>query len=64
MKKHAEELFMSIQILTQAEKGWVWNSSNLGRFMKLLSPDNIVLYPMDNNTKNTNAIDPSSGVYL
>jgi hypothetical protein len=64
MKKHAEELFMSIKILTQAEKAWVWNSSNLGRFMKMLSPDNLILYPMDNKTANNNSIDPSSGVFL
>ena len=64
MKKHAEELFTSIEILTQSEKAWVWNSSNLGRFMKLLSPDNVVLYPSKNNKKNTNIIDPSSGVHL
>jgi hypothetical protein len=64
MKKHAEELFMSIQILIQSEKAWVWNSSNLGRFMKLLSPDNLVLYPSENKTVNTNTIDPSSGVHL
>lgn len=64
MKKHAEELFMSIQILTQAEKAWVWNSSNLGRFMKLLSPDNIALYPDDNKRLNTNVFDPASGVHL
>jgi len=51
MKKHAEELFMSIQICFKAEKAWVDNRSNLGRFIKMGSPNTVVLYPADNGNK-------------
>lgn len=52
MKEHAEELFTSLAIVIRAEKAWVDNRSNLGRFMKLASPDTVILYPVEEYTKN------------
>jgi len=60
MRKHAEELFTSMYILMKAEKAWVWNHSNLGRFMKMGSPDNIVLYPINNELSGSSTVNPGN----
>jgi len=44
MKKHANELFASMQVFMGATKGWAENRSNLGRFLKLAAPSTTVLY--------------------
>lgn len=49
MKKNANELFTSMQVFLGAEKGWVENRSNLGRFLKLASPSTMILYPGDSS---------------
>lgn len=59
MRKHAEELFMSMQIVMKAEKAWVWNHSNLGRFMKMGSPENIILYPDNKTLTEDSIVDPA-----
>jgi hypothetical protein len=46
-KKNADELFTSIELFHNGEKGWVDNRSNLGRFLKLRDPEKIRLYPHD-----------------
>jgi hypothetical protein len=44
MKKHANELFSSMQVFMGATKGWAENRSNLGRFLKIAAPSTTVLY--------------------
>ena len=44
MKKHATELFSSMQVFMGATKGWAENRSNLGRFLKLAAPTTTILY--------------------
>jgi len=47
MKKHAKELFTSMEVFRGADKSWADNRSNLGRFMKLAAPTTTILYPAD-----------------
>jgi hypothetical protein len=54
MKEHARELFTSLQVVLGSTKAWVDNRSNLGRFMKLASPDTMILYPLEPNHANIN----------
>jgi hypothetical protein len=54
MKEHTSELFTSIQTFVGCTRGWVDNRSNLGRFMKLASPDTMILYPSEPNHVNIN----------
>ena len=61
VNEHGKELFTSIQVLLDSTKGWVDNRSNMGRFIKLASPDTMILYPQEPNsdiTANTLVIDP------
>jgi len=61
VNEHGKELFTSIQVLLGSTKGWVDNRSNMGRFIKLASPDTMILYPPELNgdiTANTLIIDP------
>jgi hypothetical protein len=51
-KKHAEELLSSMEVFNRGEKGWTDNRSNLGRLLKMRGLDKIVLYPMDEASKN------------
>jgi hypothetical protein len=60
-KKHADELFTSMEVFHGGEKGWADNRSNLGRFLKLLGGDKVTLYPTDKSTENLSAdmiVDP------
>ena len=50
-KDNAAELFISIQVFIDCSKGWVENRSNLGRFMKMATPEKIALYPEDPTNK-------------
>jgi hypothetical protein len=50
-KENANELFISMQVFIDCSKGWVDNRSNLGRFMKLATPEKIALYPEDPTNK-------------
>jgi hypothetical protein len=52
MKQHANELFTSMQVFLGSTRGWVDNRSNLGRFMKLASPDTMILYPPEPSNRN------------
>lgn len=52
VKEHGNELFISIQIVLGATKGWVDNRSNMGRFIWLASPETMYLYPSDSNNIN------------
>ena len=51
-KKHAEELFTSIEVFNRGDKGWADNRSNVGRLLKIRNPDKIILYPFDDSSKN------------
>lgn len=51
-KKHAEELFTSIEVFNRCEKGWADNRSNVGRVLKMRAPDKIILYPFSDSSKN------------
>ena len=60
-KKHAEELFTSMEVFNGCEKGWADNRSNLGRLLRLRGGDKINLYPSDGATKKLSAetiVDP------
>lgn len=60
-KKHADELFTSMEVFNGGEKGWVDNRSNIGRFLKIRGGDKITLYPSDMAPKNLTAetiVDP------
>lgn len=60
-KKHADELFTSMEVFHGGEKGWADNRSNLGRFLKLRGADKVALYPVDKSTENLSAdmiVDP------
>ena len=61
VNEHGKELFTSIQVLLGSTKGWVDNRSNMGRFIKLASPNTMILYPQEPNsdiTADTMIIDP------
>lgn len=51
-KKHAEELFTSIEVFNRGQKGWADNRSNIGRLLKIRGPEKITLYPFSDKSKN------------
>jgi hypothetical protein len=50
-KKHAEELFTSIEVFNRGQKGWADNRSNVGRLLKIRGPEKITLYPFSDSSK-------------
>lgn len=57
-KREAAELFTSIEVFHKAEKGWVDNRSNMGRFLKMRGLDKIVLYPSSGTLSLDSIVDP------